>query len=311
MRIANWIFLISFSMISAQEWIPVWSDEFEYTGLPDPAKWGYDVGGGGYGNQELQYYTESRLENASVGNGMLSITAKKESYGGNNYTSARLVTRGKGDWLYGKVEVRAKLPRGRGMWPAIWLLPTDWAYGNWPASGELDMMENVGYDSTRVHSNIHTQSYNHTIQTNKGDNVTLVDPWDTWHVYRLEWYPDSVSYWVDDTHIFRFANEGTGFAEWPFDKRFHLILNIAVGGTWGGAEGVDDSRFPQSMYVDYVRVFQQDTSQNGGVTPPPEGELVWNGGFSQAALRWEPVGYYEAAYASGTVDQETYKGHLY
>lgn len=307
MRIANWIFLISFSMISAQEWIPVWSDEFEYTGLPDPATWGYDVGGGGYGNQELQYYTESRLENASVGNGMLSITAKKESYGGNNYTSARLVTRGKGDWLYGKVEVRAKLPRGRGMWPAIWLLPTDWAYGNWPASGELDMMENVGYDSTRVHSNIHTQSYNHTIQTNKGDNVTLVDPWDTWHVYRLEWYPDSVSYWVDDTHIFRFANEGTGFAEWPFDKRFHLILNIAVGGTWGGAEGVDDSRFPQSMYVDYVRVFQQDTSQNGGVTPPPEGELVWNGGFSQAAIRWEPVGYYEAAYASGTVDQETYK----
>ncbi|MFA6342281.1 MAG: glycoside hydrolase family 16 protein, partial [Fibrobacteraceae bacterium] len=210
--------------VLAQSWTLVWSDEFDGNGLPDASKWSYDEGGGGWGNGELQYYTTSRAENASVANGVLSITARKETYQSNAYTSARLVTAGKGDWLYGKVEVKAKLPRGRGMWPAIWMLPTDWEYGDWPASGEFDIMENVGYDSTCINSNIHTRAYNHTIGTNKGDKVYLVDPWDTWHVYKIEWYADSVSYWVDDTHIFSFANENTGYTTWPFDKRFHLIL---------------------------------------------------------------------------------------
>ncbi|MCX8074050.1 MAG: glycoside hydrolase family 16 protein, partial [Clostridia bacterium] len=119
---------------SAPVWRLVWSDEFDYTGKPDSNKWGYDIGGGGWGNQELQYYTD-RLENARVENGKLIIEARRENYGGREYTSARLVSRNKGDWLYGRFEIRAKLPGGRGTWPAIWMLPTDWVYGGWPNSG--------------------------------------------------------------------------------------------------------------------------------------------------------------------------------
>lgn len=300
------IYVAIFSLLSAipslaQDWTLVWSDEFETDGLPDASKWGYDEGASGWGNSELQYYT-SRAENASVSNGVLSIKAIKESYEGAEYTSARLVTRGKGDWLYGKVEVKAKLPRGRGLWPAIWMLPTDWEYGDWPISGEMDIMENVGYDSTCINSNIHTQSYNHMNGTNKGDKTYLVDPWDSWHVYKVEWYEDSLSYWVDDIRIFSFANEHTGYSAWPFDKRFHLILNIAVGGSWGGANGIDDSRFPQTMQVDYVRVYQ--IAEN--VIAPTNGELVWNGDFSQGSAKWQPVGSYEGAAASGALDEETY-----
>ena len=147
----------------AQEYELVWSDEFDYTGLPNSEKWSYDVGGSGWGNNELQYYTENRTENARVENGNLIIEARKESYGGNNYTSARLITKSQGDWLYGKIEVRAKLPGGRGAWPAIWMLPTDWAYGGWPSSGEIDIMEYVGYDPGVVHGTVHTESYNHTL----------------------------------------------------------------------------------------------------------------------------------------------------
>jgi beta-glucanase (GH16 family) len=124
----------------------VWSDEFDYTGLPDTTKWSYDVGGSGWGNQELQYYTYRRTDNARVEEGKLIIEAIKESYSGMNYTSARLVTKNQGDWLYGKIEVSAMLPKGRGTWPAIWMLPTDWEYGGWPSSGEIDIMEHVGYD---------------------------------------------------------------------------------------------------------------------------------------------------------------------
>lgn len=291
----------------AQNWNLVWADEFDAPGLPDASKWSYDVGGGGYGNEELQYYTDARAENASVAGGVLTITARKENFGGNNYTSARMVTRGKGDWLYGKVEVRAKLPKGRGMWPAIWMLPTDWAYGNWPASGELDIMENVGFDSTSIHCNIHTQAYNHSIGTNKGNSIVLTDLWDSWHVYRMEWFADHVSYYVDDKHVFTFNNEKTGSTTWPFDKRFHLILNIAIGGTWGGLQGVDDSRFPQTMQVDYVRVYQEDGTPPADPIAPPPGELVWNGDFSQDGIKWLPVGYFEGAFASGTLDGESYK----
>lgn len=297
------VLLVTATLTFAEDWTLVWSDEFDKDGLPDDSKWSYDEGGSGWGNSELQYYTTSRLENASVSNGVLSITAIKESYQNNEYTSARLVTRGKGDWLYGKVEVKAKLPRGLGMWPAIWMLPTDWEYGDWPASGELDIMENVGYDSTWINSNIHTKAYNHSIGTNKGNRLEIADPWDSWHVYKIEWYRDSVSYWVDNTHIFSFANEHTGFEAWPFDKRFHLILNIAVGGSWGGANGVDDSRFPQTMQVDYVRVYQVDEN----IIAPVDGELVWNGDFSQGDAKWQSVGSYEGAVASGELDGETYR----
>src|SRR6185503_1138973 len=143
-----------------------WQENFDYTGVPDPAKWGYDIGGNGWGNGELEYYTNSG--NAVEDNGTLKIIAKKESFSGRNYTSARLVTKNKADWLYGRIEVKAKIPKGIGTWPAIWMLPTDNEYGGWPNSGEIDIMEHVGFDLNKVHFTIHTQAYNHTLGTQKG-----------------------------------------------------------------------------------------------------------------------------------------------
>jgi|SRR5665648_14083 len=237
----------------------VWSDEFDYSGLPDASKWSYDTDGNasGWGNNELQYYTSARLKNSEVKNGFLYINAIKEDFEGKKYTSARLVTRTKGDWLYGRMEIKAKLPDGRGMWPAIWMLPTDWAYGNWPASGEIDIMENVGYDPYVIVASAHTQSYNHVIGTQKNATLNIPDCYTNFHVYALEWEASEYRVYVDDKLYFTFKNEGKGFKEWPFDKRFHLLLNVAVGGNWGGAQGIDDTIFPCSMVVDYVRVYQK------------------------------------------------------
>ncbi|HEY1023560.1 MAG TPA: glycoside hydrolase family 16 protein [Sphingobacteriaceae bacterium] len=234
---------------------PYWYDEFDYTGLPNAAKWGYDIGGDGWGNNELQYYTNS-ISNASVGNGVLTITARKENSNGREYTSARLVSKGKGDFLYGRVEVKAKLPSGKGTWPAIWMLPTDWAYGGWPKSGEIDIMEHVGYDQDRVHVTVHTDAYNHSKGTQKGTNKVVAGASTDFHVYRVDWTPYSIKGFIDGEQMFQFINEGKGSSVWPFDKRFHILLNIAFGGNWGGAQGVDPSVLPQKMEVDYVRVYK-------------------------------------------------------
>jgi beta-glucanase (GH16 family) len=234
---------------------PVWADEFNTPGLPDATKWGYDIGGNGWGNNELQYYTNS-ANNAVVENGKLVITARKEAMSGRNYTSARLVTKGKGDFLYGRVEVSAKLPAGKGTWPAIWMLPTDWAYGDWPKSGEIDLMEHVGYDPNKVHFTIHTQAYNHGAGTQRGNNRVIPTAISDFHQYRLDWTPYAVRGYFDGELVFTFVNDGKGFSTWPFDQKFHLLLNIAVGGNWGGAQGVDDSVFPASMEIDYVRVYK-------------------------------------------------------
>ena len=239
---------------NVEKWLLVWSDEFDVNGLPNPEKWGYDLGGHGWGNEELQNYT-NRAENANVQNGRLLIVAKKETYQDNEYTSARLVTKGKGDWLYGKIVIRAKLPYGTGTWPAIWMLSTDWEYGGWPESGEIDIMEHVGYDQGNVHGTIHTEAYNHSIGTQKGGTVFYSDVSTQFHDYTIEWEADSIRWYVDEKQYFAFKNEQLTSAEWPFDKRFHLIMNIAVGGTWGGAEGVDDTIFPQTMEIDYVRIY--------------------------------------------------------
>jgi beta-glucanase (GH16 family) len=235
--------------------IPVWADEFSTDGAPDPAKWGYDIGGSGWGNNELQYYTNS-TNNASVANGRLSITARKEFRDGKNYTSARLVTKNKGDFLNGRIEVRAKLPSGRGTWPAIWMLPTDWEYGNWPNSGEIDIMEHVGYDPTRVHFSIHTEAYNHTKGTQKSTNRIIPTAMSEFHKYRVDWTPYAVRGYFDDEFVFEFVNEGRGSSTWPFDKKFHLLLNLAIGGSWGGVNGVDDTIFPIIFEIDYVRVYK-------------------------------------------------------
>lgn len=237
----------------------VWSDEFDYSGLPDSRKWSFDVEGNasGWGNNEAQFYTKERVQNAEVKDGFLSITALKEDFQGKKYTSARLRTATKGDWLYGRLEVRAKLPDGRGMWPAIWMLSTDWKYGGWPASGEIDIMENVGYDPYVIVASAHTKSYNHVQGTQKNNKLNIPDCYTNFHVYALEWEASEYRVFVDDQLYFTFKNKGTGFKAWPFDQKFHLILNVAVGGNWGGQKGIDDSIFPRTMVVDYVRMYQK------------------------------------------------------
>lgn len=234
---------------------PSWQDEFDYQGLPSPKYWSYDIGGSGWGNNEKQYYTNAP-SNANVAGGVLTITARKEETQGMAYSSARLVTKNKVDMLYGRLEVRAKLPSGRGTWPAIWMLPTDFHYGGWPKSGEIDIMEHVGYDQDRVHFSTHTEAYYFKINTQKTSTKVIKGVSNDFHTYRVDWTPELISGYFDGEKVFEFANEGTGYKAWPFDQRFHLLLNVAVGGDWGGAKGIDDQVFPQHLVIDYVRYYK-------------------------------------------------------
>ena len=234
----------------------VWNDEFDVNGIPDDTKWSYDLGGNGWGNDELQYYTSDPI-NVRVKDGKLEIEAHYYKDAAIKYTSARLVTRQKGDWLYGKIDVKAKIPSGLGTWPAIWMLSTDWQYGGWPASGEIDIMEHVGYDQNKIHGSIHTQSYYHKIGTQKSNQVIISTASTEFHVYSIDWDSTKIDFFVDNEKYFSFSNEHKTSAEWPFDKRFHLILNLAFGGAWGGAQGIDNSCLPAKMEVDYVRVYEK------------------------------------------------------
>ncbi len=267
------IFLLTISLFACEDstntpkdtspekegWKLVWNDEFDKTVI-DPAKWEHEVNANGGGNNELQYYT-GRLENSFVKNGKLNIVARYEEYssteGTRNFTSARLRTKYKGDWLYGRIEVSAKLPAGKGTWPAIWMLPTDWEYGGWPQSGEIDIMEHVGFDPNVIHGSIHTKDYNHIIGTQKTSSINVQTALSEFHIYAIEWTKDKIDFFVDDSLYFSFSNEHTGWEKWPFDKRFHLILNIAVGGSWGGQKGIDTKAFPATMEIDYVRVYER------------------------------------------------------
>jgi beta-glucanase (GH16 family) len=250
------IFILPFSFVYSQSKKLVWADEFNKNGLPDSTKWGYDHGGSGWGNNELQFYTTKRKENASARNGQLVIEARKENFDNRKYTSARLVSKNKGDWKYGRIEVKAKLPKGRGIWPAIWMLPTRSVHGGWPKSGEIDIMEFVGYMPDSVFGSVHTGSYNHTIGTQRTKGIVLKDLATAFHVYAIDWTEEKISFLIDDKIYYEFRNEGSGPGAWPFDQPFHIILNIAVGGNWGGKYGVDDAIFPQTMEIDYVRVYQ-------------------------------------------------------
>lgn len=242
----------------------VWSDEFDTDGALDSTKWGYDVGGSGWGNNELQYYTNG--SNSWVENGKMIIEARKESYLGREYTSARVISKNKGDWKYGKIEVMAKLPTGVGTWPAIWMLPTDWVYGGWPDSGEIDIMEHVGYDQNVIVGSVHTKFFNHTIGTQKSKTKVIDTASTEFHKYSIQWLPERIIFYIDDVQYFSFYPNLyitlPTYGEWPFDKRFHLLINLAIGGNWGGAQGVDDSIFPQRFEIDYVRVYQSDFVTN-------------------------------------------------
>ena len=242
-------------------WQLVWADEFEVPGLPDASRWSYDSGGHGWGNRELQFYTEGRPENARVEGGRLIVEARREPWQGKDYTSARLLSRA--GWTYGRIEARARLPRGRGTWPAIWMLPVRGGYGKggWPDNGEIDIMEHVGFNPGVVHGTVHTRAYNHADRTQRGATLNVEDAQDAFHVYATEWTPRDVRVFVDDRMYFTFPNErlsrpDADWRHWPFDQAFRLLLNIAVGGNWGGQKGVDDSIWPQRMEVDYVRVSQ-------------------------------------------------------
>jgi beta-glucanase (GH16 family) len=240
-----------------------WSDEFDRPGLPDPTKWGYEVGY--VRNHESQYYTRARMENARVENGMLVIEARKEHYkipessgrarGGSKeyaeYTSAALVTQHKTSWKYGRIEARAKLPHGLGTWPAFWTLGEQ---RGWPACGEIDIMEFVGHTPGKVFATVHYQKDGK--HASSGHSLDVTAPWDAFHVYAVEWTPESMDFYFDQTKYHSFTvsaaeNEGQN----PFQMPHYLLLNLALGGDWG--RKIDDSMLPQKFYVDYVRVYQK------------------------------------------------------
>ncbi|UCA60340.1 glycoside hydrolase family 16 protein [Chryseobacterium rhizoplanae] len=232
----------------------IWNDEFNGKGHPDASKWNYDVGGSGFGNEEAQYYTQNRLENARMENGNLIIEARKEDWEQNKYTSARLLTKGKFSFQYGTVEVRAKLPKGRGTWPAIWMMSENMK--KWPDDGELDIMEHVGFNQGYIHASVHTKKYNHIQGTQKTDTLMVKDVSEKFHVYKADWTPEKIDVYIDNKKFFTYENTEKTKEAWPFDQPYFIILNLAVGGFWGGKEGIDDRIFPQKYYIDYVRVYQ-------------------------------------------------------
>lgn len=239
----------------------VWADEFNGSGLVDSTKWDYDTerNKAGWYNNELQYYSRARLENAAMNNGVLTITALKEKltsaadYGGQSYTSARLLTRGKASWTYGYFEIRAKLPCGLGTWPAIWMLGTK---GVWPDDGEIDIMEHVGKTKGQILGSAYSSYYNWASGTGTTKSTTVPDVCDAFHNYQLFWDADQLAIGVDGKYYFQFVNPKNGdYKKWPFDQPQYMILNLAMGGDLGGP--VDDTIFPSKFEIDYVRVYQK------------------------------------------------------
>ncbi|MEI7960208.1 MAG: family 16 glycosylhydrolase [Chitinophagaceae bacterium] len=225
----------------------VWSDEFNSPGAPDPSKWGYDIGAGGWGNSELQYYT-NRTDNVLVSNGTLKIIAKKETYSGSSYTSARLLSKGKFSFQYGKVEVSAKLPAGAGSWPAIWMLGDNFTTAGWPTCGEIDIMEQKGSDMNRIYSTLHYLG--HSGGSAIGSSFLINNVTTEFHKYGLIWSGANLQFLVDDVVYYTFVNSSS----LPFNQNFFMILNMAMGGTFGG--NVDPAFSSALMEVDYVRVYQ-------------------------------------------------------
>jgi beta-glucanase (GH16 family) len=241
--------------IVAGERLLAWQDEFDGDAL-DSERWNQEVLAAYTYNNELQAYTD-REDNMSLGGGQLIITARRESYNGAGYTSARLNTSAKAGWTYGRFEGMIQVPEGQGTWPAFWMLPTDWTYGGWPESGEIDIMEHVGCDPNVVHGTVHTGAYNHTLGTQLGVSVDLSSATSDLHLYAIDWDEERIVFSVDGAAYFTFENDGAGDSDtWPFDQAFHFVLNLAVGGDWGGYCGVDSSAFPQEYRVDWVRVYQ-------------------------------------------------------
>jgi glycerophosphoryl diester phosphodiesterase len=234
----------------------VWSDEFDREGSVDTEKWSYDTLGNSWswGNNEKQWYTSANSKNATVKDGKLLITAIKEPVNGKQYSSARLITKQKGDWKYGVISVRAKVPAGNGTWPAIWMLPSNSSH-KWPESGEIDIMEYIGSEPDNVFSTVHTKNFNHLIGTQVSNNFYLPNASTFFNVYTLVWEDHEIATYVNGVHYFSYKNKNIGNDQWPFDREFYLILNLAIGGGLGEKQGIDDNLFPHSLEIDFVRVY--------------------------------------------------------
>lgn len=232
----------------------IWSDEFNTNGAPDTSKWGYDIGTGsnGWGNGEKQYYT-NRTDNVKVENGVLKIIAKKENYQGSAYTSSRLLTKGKFDFTYGRIDVKAKLPTGVGTWPAIWMLGANIDTVNWPACGEIDIMEHWGHQATKISSATHTPSCHGGCSTTSVGETIMIDYATAFHVYSMEWTADELKFYIDNVYKYSYKPAVRNSSTWPFNAPQFLILNVAMGGNWFTI----DPDFTESiMEIDYVRVYQ-------------------------------------------------------
>lgn len=258
-----------------KKWSLVWSDEFETPGLPNPKNWVFEEGF--VRNNELQYYTRERLQNAKVEDGRLILEAHRENWMDATFTSASITTQGLHSWCGGRFEARAKLPTARGTWPAFWTLGTDITTVNWPRCGEIDIMEYVGHEpGTRgIYGNVHYGDPAHIAFIGPRDfripgALEVIDPLSLagpgfhpvpnattdFHTYGIEWHQDRIEFFVDDTTYLTYRREDSKDGTWPFDKPHYLILNLAVGGAWGGHLGVDETAFPQRYEIEYVRVFR-------------------------------------------------------
>ena len=237
----------------------VWNDEFNSPEI-DLSRWNFETWGAGVFNNEDQAYS-SRSDNSYIEDGKLIIKALKENYNGADYSSARLTTQNKGDWTYGRMEIRAKLPTGLGTWPAIWMMPTNSVYGGWPNSGEIDIMEHIGCDNGNVHGTIHCNEYNFINNTQQGGSIDNIlantgSNVDEFHTYSIEWNENSINWYVDNINYFTYNKSGVDYTTWPFDQSFFIILNLAIGGDWGGICSFESTSFPQILEIEYVRVYQ-------------------------------------------------------
>ncbi|MBN9503703.1 MAG: hypothetical protein BGO01_05025 [Armatimonadetes bacterium 55-13] len=240
--------------VALQGWNLVWQDEFNVDGRPDPAKWGYEVGY--IRNNELQYYTDNRPENVRVENGNLVIECRKDNFQEKPITSGSINTLGKAGWTYGRIEVRAKIPTGLGSWPAIWMMGVDRAKLGWPLCGEIDIMENVGFQPDNVFATVHFPTGVRREHKSIGGKKVASRPYHDFHIYAVEWLPNRLDFFYDGEKYFSYENDGRHLG-WRFNKECYLLLNLAFGGTWGASKGVDEKVLPLKYLVDYVRVYQR------------------------------------------------------
>lgn len=238
----------------AAGYVLVWGDEFNTPGLPDPVKWDFETGPRLRNNEESHY--TRRVENVRVMNGNLVIEARRESFEGSAYTSGSLTTRTTFPFVYGRVEIRAKLPRGRGIWPALWMLGWHNEKAWWPETGEIDLMEHVGVQPDLLFFTIHTLDNNHAKKNPLQKSLPVASLYDDYHLYRLDWTAKTVTLFFDDKPVLTYEKTSDKMASWPFSNPMYLLMNVAVGGNWGGMKGIDDAIFPQRLLVDYVRIYK-------------------------------------------------------